>query len=362
MDDPARRSVWQGGCPSACRDDQGRTLSTTHRRVNPLTGEPVLVAANRTDRPWLGAEDAVTPRQRPSFDPDCYLCPGNERVGGALNADYQSTWSFTNDFPSLRPETVAPSERRHRLLAGEPARGTCRVLCYSPRHDLTMARMSTDQILAVIDLWRDQLTELAPEYAWVQVFENRGDQMGASNPHPHGQLWASSHLPSQPLLEDATQRRALAEYGIPLLVEYAELEVEEHERVVVADDEWVAVVPWWAVWPFETLVLPRRHVARLTDLDDAQRLSLARTLQQLLRRYDALFGVPFPYSMGWHGAPGLAGDDAHWQVHAHFYPPLLRSATVRKFMVGYEMLADVQRDLTAEEAAQRLRDVAVGDT
>lgn len=231
------------------------------------------------------------------------------------------------------------------------------MLCYSPRHDLTMARMSTDQIGAVVTMWRDQLTELAPEYTWVQVFENRGHQMGASNPHPHGQLWASSHMPRQPSLEDTRQRRALDEHGVPLLVEYAELEVEQQERVVSMDDEWAVVVPWWAVWPFEVLVLPRRHVPRLTDLDEAQQGALATTLQRLLAGYDRLFGVPFPYSMGWHGAPGLSGDDAHWQVHAHFLPPLLRSATVRKFMVGYEMLADVQRDLTAEEAAQRLRDV-----
>lgn len=337
-------------------------FDVTHRRVNPLTGQPVLVAAKRTDRPWQGAEEAVTPERRPPHDPACYLCPGNERVGGESNPDYDGTWWFTNDFPSLRPETRLKSEQRHRLLAASSSRGTCRVLCYSPRHDLTMARMSNSQIDAVIDLWRDQLAELASEYAWVQIFENRGEQMGASNPHPHGQLWASSHLPYEPSLEDAAQRRAHAEHGIPLLVDYAEVEAAQQERVVVDDDEWLVVVPWWAVWPFEALVLPRRHVPRLTQLDHDQQSSLARTLRRLLAGYDRLFGVAFPYSMGWHGAPGLDGDDAHWQVHAHIYPPLLRSATVRKFMVGYEMLADVQRDLTAEEAAARLRDATVVDS
>jgi UDPglucose--hexose-1-phosphate uridylyltransferase len=330
-----------------------------HRRFNPLTGQPVLVSAGRTDRPWQGSEDAPPRERRPNYDPDCYLCPGNDRVSGATNPQYDSTWAFTNDFPSLREDTPLTERRGHHLLRAASTRGTCRVLCYSPRHDLTMSRMTLEQIGAVIDLWHDQLSELAPEHAWVQVFENRGSQMGASNPHPHGQLWASSHLPHEPALEDRSQRRHVADHGTPLLLAYAEVEADRAERVVVEDDEWLVVVPWWATWPFEVLVLPRRHTARLTQLDGAQRTSLARSLQQLLRRYDGLFGVPFPYSMGWHGAPGLVGDDAHWQLHAHFYPPLLRSATVRKWMVGYEMLADIGRDLTAEEAAERLRAVDV---
>lgn len=333
----------------------------THSRLNPLTGRSVLVAAGRTSRPWQGAQDAPAVDRMPAFDPDCYLCPGNSRVGGTENPDYDGTWSFTNDFPSLRPDTPLVEQADHPLLASSSRAGTCRVLCYSPRHDLTMARMSVQQIGSVIDLWRDQLTELAGRWAWVQLFENRGSQMGASNPHPHGQLWASSHLPHEPSLEDDHQRRWLDERDVPLLVEYARLEVERRDRVVVEEDDWVVVVPWWAAWPFEVLVLPRRHAPRLTQLDEAQRASLARTLQQLLRRYDGLFGVPFPYSMGWHGAPGITGDDEHWQVHAHFYPPLLRSASVRKWMVGYEMLADVGRDLTPEEAAGRLRDVSVDE-
>lgn len=322
----------------------------------------MLVSANRTNRPWQGAKDTVARERQPTYDPNCYLCPGNDRADGAVNPNYDGAWWFTNDFPSLQPSTPVRHEEQHRLLAASSAPGTCRVLCYSPRHDLTMARMSTDQIIAVIDLWHDQLAELAPKHGWVQVFENRGSQMGASNPHPHGQLWASSHLPQQPALEDTNQRQALAEHGVPLLVEYAQVEQDQAERVVAINDEWLAVVPWWAVWPFEVLVLPLRHLPRLTQLGDSQRASLAHILRQLLRRYDGLFGVPFPYSMGWHGAPGVNGDDAHWQVHAHFYPPLLRSASVRKFMVGYEMLGEAQRDLTPEGAAQQLRNVPVYDT
>lgn len=333
----------------------------THRRVNPLTGRPILVAAGRTDRPWQGSEDAPTREQRPAYDADCYLCPGNERASGDTNPDYRGTWAFTNDFPSLREQTPLGEQRDHHLLTASSTRGTCRVLCYSPRHDLTMSRMTVEQIGTVVDLWDEQLTELAPDHAWVQVFENRGSQMGASNPHPHGQLWASSHLPHEPALEDRNQRDHLAAHGRPLLLEYVEVEAERDDRVVVEDDEWLVVVPWWATWPFEVLVLPRRHTPRLTQLDDTQRWGLAKALKELLQRYDGLFGVPFPYSMGWHGAPGLAGDDEHWQLHAHFYPPLLRSATVRKWMVGYEMLADVGRDITPEEAADRLRAVQVAD-
>lgn len=333
----------------------------THTRVDPLTGRSVLVAAGRTGRPWQGAQDAPAVDQMPSFDPDCYLCPGNSRVGGTENPEYEGTWWFTNDFPSLRPDSPRVEQADHPLLTASSRAGTCRVLCYSARHDLTMSRMSVEQIEAVVDMWGDQLTELAGEWAWVQLFENRGSQMGASNPHPHGQLWASSHMPHEPSLEDARQRRWLDDHGAPLLVEYADVEVERRDRVVVEEQEWVVVVPWWAAWPFEVLVLPRRHTPRLTQLDGRQRSSLARSLQLLLRSYDDLFGVPFPYSMGWHGAPGLTGHDEHWQVHAHFYPPLLRSASVRKWMVGYEMLADVGRDLTPEEAVRRLRGNAIDD-
>lgn len=331
-------------------------FAAPHRRYNPLTDRWVLVSPDRTDRPWQGREESGRAQQRPRHDPGCYLCPGNERAGGMRNPDYRDTFVFTNDFPSLRPDTTSDTWSAAGVLRAEGQPGTCRVLCFDARHDLTLARMTTGQIRRVVELWIDQTAELASSYAYVQVFENRGSQMGASNPHPHGQLWATTRLPDEVALEDGQQRRLAAELGVPLLTHYREQEVNG-DRVVVDNDHWVAVVPFWAVWPFEVLLLPRRHVRRLPQLDDAERAALADVLRRLLVRYDNLFEHPFPYSMGWHGAPGDGGDDGHWQLHAHFYPPLLRSATVRKFMVGFEMLGEAQRDLTAEDAAARLRAV-----
>jgi UDPglucose--hexose-1-phosphate uridylyltransferase len=328
-----------------------------HRRYNPLTAEWVLVSAGRTQRPWQGDEESPAPPQRPAYDPGCYLCPGNERAGGARNPEYDTTFVFTNDYPSLRPDIPEESVEQHPLLRAQTQAGTCRVICFHPRHDLTLALMALPRVRTVVDLWIEQLAELAPAYRWVQVFENRGKSMGASNPHPHGQIWATASLPNEPAREDANQRSHRGREGTPLLVEYAELEEKARERLVVVNDDWLVVVPFWAVWPFETLVLPRRHVPRLTELTSGEREGLAAALQDLLVRYDNLFAHPFPYSMGWHNAPGWQEDAAHWQLHAHFYPPLLRSATVRKFMVGFELLANVQRDLSAEDAAGRLRDL-----
>jgi len=331
-----------------------------HRRFNPLTGEWVLVSPHRAKRPWQGQVEKSPPETRPDFDPECYLCPGNSRAGGKSNPDYAETFVFTNDFQALLPEKVTPVSNPHPLLQLEPVHGTCRVICFSPRHDLTLAEMEIHDIRTVINLWAEQTEELGRKYTWVQVFQNKGGMMGASNPHPHGQIWAGSALPDLPSREETNQKAFMQRENKPLLVTYAELESKLKERVVLQNDHWLVVVPFWAVWPYETLLLPHRHIQRLPDLRPDERQSLAAILKQLLIRYDNLFETTFPYSMGWHGAPFNQEQTAHWQLHAHFFPPLLRSAVVRKFLVGYEMLAEAQRDLTPEQAARKLR--ALPDT
>jgi len=329
-----------------------------HRRYNPLTDEWVLVSPHRTDRPWQGRVERPAQKSRPKYDPDCYLCPGNRRAGGARNPEYTRTYVFSNDFAALLPDTPEAAVESHPLLRAVTEPGICCVVCFSPRHDLTLPEMSVAGIRQVVDVWAAQIAELGARYRWVQVFENKGAVMGASNPHPHCQVWAGRALPNEPAKEERQQSAFFQLHRSPLLVDYAELEVAQGERVVVENESWLVVVPYWANWPFETLLLPRRHVLRLPDLNGPERDALAEILKRLLTKYDNLFEVSFPYSMGWHGAPtgpSQADEYGHWQLHAHFYPPLLRSATVRKFMVGYEMLAEAQRDLTAEQAAERLR-------
>ena len=332
-----------------------RLANEPHRRYNPLVDEWVVVSAGRTRRPWLGAEEPEPEIGERAYDPDCYLCPGNVRANGDSNPDYAETFVFTNDYSALRPDT-SMAIVDDGLLRAEGERGLCRVVCFSPRHDLTLGRMEPDAIRRVVDLWADQTSELGAEYRWVQVFENRGVAMGASNPHPHGQIWAGTALPGEGAREDAAQRAHLATTGRRLLLDYLDQETGG-ARVVVETGEWLVVVPFWAAWPFETLVIPKRPAARLADLDEAARDDLAAVLPDLLGRYDGLFKRPFPYSMGWHQAPFDDRATDAWQVHAHFYPPLLRGR-MRKFMVGYELLAETQRDLTAEDAAGRLRAVA----
>jgi UDPglucose--hexose-1-phosphate uridylyltransferase len=344
-----------GSAGSGSTEPIGDVLAQPHRRFNPLTDEWVLVSTTRIRRPLQTGQGSRKPTGRVSYDPGCYLCPGNSRANGDRNPTYGDTFVFTNDFAALRPDTsVAALESG--LLRAEAERGTCRVICFSPRHDLTMARMSPPAVRSIVDLWADQTTDLGTAYRWVQVFENRGETMGATNPHPHGQIWAGSALPVQAAREDATQRRHHEATGHRLLLDYVAQETGG-PRVVVEDDRWLVVVPFWAAWPFETLVIAKRPTERIADLDPDARDGLARSLIELLSRYDNLFEHPFPYSMGWHQAPFDGGTHDHWQLHAHFYPPLLRSATVRKFMVGYELLAESQRDLSAEEAAERLRAV-----
>ena len=339
------------------RSALARLAGEPHRRYNPLIDDWVLVSAGRTRRPWLGAEEPEQERPGLEFDPDCYLCPGNTRANGNVNPDYSETYVFTNDFSALRPDTsIAAFD--DGLLRAEGERGSCRVVCFSPRHDLTLGVMEPEAVRQVVDVWAEQTAELGAEYRWVQVFENRGEAMGASNPHPHGQIWAGTALPGDAAREDTSQLAHLGATGKRLLLDYIDRE-SGGQRVIVETDEWLTVVPFWAAWPFETLLVPKRPAARLTDLDDASRDDLAVVLHELIARYDGLFRRPFPYSMGWHQAPFGDGSTDHWQVHAHFYPPLLR-ANVRKFMVGYELLAETQRDLTAEDAAGRLRAVKVG--
>lgn len=331
--------------------------ATPHRRQNPLTGEWVLVSPHRLQRPWQGAQETSLAAAVLAHEPTCHLCPGNARMGGQINPDYCGVHVFANDYPALlRCSDGAPEDR---LLRSEPETGICRVMCYAPRHDLALGRLGVAGIEAVIDAWASQFDELAAhdDIAAVTIFENRGEMMGASSPHPHGQIWATSSIPNELAREDAHQLAHWQAHGQSLLLDYLARELSLRERIVCESRDWVALVPFWAVWPFETLVLPRSPVADLASAQPMMRQSLAPLLEELTARYDALFGVPFPYSMGWHQRPARARAAPHFQLHAHFYPPLLRSATLRKFMVGFEMLAMPQRDMTPEAAAARLRAV-----
>lgn len=326
-----------------------------HRRFNPLTGEWLLVSPQRGTRPWLGWEELSSEKRCEAYDPNCYLCPGNRRANNQMNLHYNSTFVFDNDFSAFLPDT--PQERRSNseIMKSQSVCGVCRVICFSPRHDLTLAELPEEQILDIINVWALQTTELGEKYRWVQIFENKGALMGCSNPHPHGQIWAGTALPNEPAKESRRQQSYFRKNGTILLIDYLQAELQAKKRIVLENDQWVIVVPFWAVWPFEILVLPRDHFLRIPDLNLLQRRGLAELLKRMLQKYDRLFDVSFPYSAGWHGAPFGKGQFDGWQFHGHFYPPLLRSASVKKFMVGYEMLAEAQRDLTPESAAEILR-------
>lgn len=333
-----------------------------HRRYNPLTREWVLVSPQRTERPWQGQVEHAPPRELPEYDPTCYLCPGNERAGGARNPVYESTFVFDNDFAALRPDT--PVEKyADSVLIAEAEPGICRVVCYSPRHDLTIAAMKPEDMRQIVDVWIEQFRELGamPQINSVQIFENHGAMMGASNPHPHGQLWAQRSLPTEMLKEVSSQRDYRASHDSCLLCDYLQMELKNKERLVCQNEDFVVVAPFWAIWPFETLVVGKRHTTGIDQLIDHERGSLGDVLKRLTSAYDELFEAPFPYTMGFHQRPTDGEDHLECHLHAHFFPPLLRSATVRKFMVGYEMLAMPQRDITAEQAAARLREVSGTD-
>ncbi|XP_077989138.1 galactose-1-phosphate uridylyltransferase-like [Glandiceps talaboti] len=334
-----------------------------HVRYNPLRGDWVLVSAHRMKRPWKGQVEKPPDDTVPRHDPKNPLCPGNTRANGKVNPDYDSVFVFDNDFPALLDEGApSPGPSEHELLRSESAFGKCQVMCFHPWSDITLPIMSLAEIRRVIDEWATITQDLGIKHQWVQIFENKGAIMGCSNPHPHCQVWASSFLPNEARCEHNSQKDYYKRNNSPMLVDYVRIELDKKDRIVVDNGSWLAVVPYWAVWPYETLLLPKQHRLRLPDLTNEERDDLADIMKTLLTKYDNLYETSFPYSMGWHGAPSgeyYKEDCNHWQLHAHFYPPLLRSATVKKFMVGYEMLAQAQRDLTAEQAAEKLRDLPI---
>jgi UDPglucose--hexose-1-phosphate uridylyltransferase len=328
-----------------------------HRRWNPLRQSWVMVSPHRTQRPWQGEVGQKAAPSGVAYDPQCYLCPGNQRAGGAANPAYDGIFTFTNDYAALMPDSPAVNDQpASPLLIAESARGLCKVLCFHPDHSLTLARMTQPEIRRVVDAWTKEYNELAA-LGWikyVQIFENRGAMMGASNPHPHGQIWSTDFVPDEPATETVAQRLHLAHTGCCLLCDYVAAELAAKERVIFANEHFAAIVPWWATWPFEAMLVSRRHLGALPELTNDERDALADALRRLTTRFDNLFETSFPYTMGFHQSPTDSEAHPEWHFHAHFYPPLLRSATVRKFMVGFEMLGMPQRDITPEDAAQRL--------
>jgi len=337
-----------------------RLFEHPHRRFNPLTREWILVSPQRTARPWQGkVEDASQP-ETAAYDPECYLCPGNARAAGARNPSYKGTFVFNNDFAALRPDAPADEVNDQGLMVAQTENGVCRVVCFSERHDLTLALMTTGEIRSVLDVWINQYRELAgiPWIEHVQIFENRGAMMGASNPHPHCQIWANATLPNQAEKELQSQLEYKNKHGSCLLCDYVALELKQGQRIVCRNEHFVVLAPFWAVWPFEVMLLSVRHLGALDELTPSEIEALAEILGRLCVRYDNLFEVPFPYTMGFHQRPTDGAAHTEWHFHAHYYPPLLRSATIPKFMVGYEMLGSPQRDLTPEAAAERLRSLS----
>ena len=330
-----------------------------HRRRNALTGEWLLVSPHRTQRPWQGAVSEEAEPPRPRFDPECYLCPGNKRAKGAVNPLYAGTFAFTNDFPALFGESPRHRGARHELLAAQGERGICRVVIFSPRHDLTLADMTGGELVQVVKTWQEEFRDLssAPHINYVQIFENKGSLMGNSNPHPHCQIWAQESIPNEPMKETRQFRRYFARHKRSLLGEYLKLELRQKERIVYENSSFVVLVPYWAVWPYETMIVSRRKLQNLLQLTSRETDDFADAIKAVAVKYDNLFSAAFPYSAGLHQAPTDAKNHPEWHFHMHFLPPLLRSASVRKFMVGYEMLAEPQRDILPETSARILRDL-----
>jgi UDPglucose--hexose-1-phosphate uridylyltransferase len=328
-----------------------------HRRYNLLTGEWILVSPQRTKRPWQGKVESLPSDDRPSYDPKCYLCPGNERADGSRNSAYLDSFVFTNDFAALLLDTSTGSVDIEGLLKASSEKGICRVISFSPDHSLTLPLVSVEGIERVIELWREEFSDLSkdPSIKYIQIFENKGELMGCSNPHPHGQIWAQGSLPLEIVKETKEQKAYFESKGKSLLLDYVQLELRRGERIVLENEHFVALVPFWAVWPYETMIVSKRHVQTILQFTKAEKTAFARILKKLTAKYDNLFEVSFPYSAGMHQAPVNDGAHEEWHWHMHFYPPLLRSATVKKFMVGYELLANAQRDITPEWAAEKLK-------
>ncbi len=333
----------------------------SHRRYNPLTGEWVQVSPHRSKRPWQGQVEKIPVSERPAHDPDCYLCAGNKRSGGQINPDYISTYSFINDFSALSEKVPSGSINEQDLLVARSERGICKVICFSPKHNLTIAEMSTDEVSEVVSTWINEYKELSKLdfINYIQIFENKGEVMGCSNPHPHGQIWAQESIPVEPFKKQHQQINYYRKHSKTLLSDYLKLELEKNERIVLENEHFVAVVPFWATWPFETMIIPRRAIPNIVEMNVSEAQSFAGIYRDLAQVYDKLFDCPFPYSAGIHQSPSDNAPHPEWHWHMAFYPPLLRSATIKKFMVGYEMLANPQRDITPESAADRLRSVGI---
>lgn len=328
-----------------------------HRRYNVLTGEWVLVSPHRTKRPWQGKNEEPAQLSTQNYDPNCYLCPGNERAGGAINPEYKEPWAFTNDFAALLQD-VAIEKYDEGLFKAESETGICRVVCFSPNHSLTLPLMEKKDIRAVIDLWQKEFAELSAKDSinYIQIFENKGAIMGCSNPHPHGQIWAQNSIPEEILKKSYRFKEYWNTNQQSILEAYVSQELEAKERILIENEDWVAVVPFWAVWPYETMLIPKRKIAYITELTTQEKENFAGILKELTTKYDNIYKTSFPYSAGIHQAPCDGQEHPEWHLHMSFYPPLLRSATVKKFMVGYEMFANPQRDITAEQAAAKIRE------
>ncbi len=334
-------------------------FSKPHRRQNPLTGEWILVSPHRAKRPWQGTIEQVLSPLSPSYEPNCYLCPNNIRSNGETNQSYEHTYAFTNDHASLLPDGSDDSYKEQGLLNASQERGFCRVICYSPKHNMTMAQLSVDEILEITRTWKSEYETIGSmdQISYVQIFENKGSLMGASSPHPHGQIWATEHLPTIVENEQLHQASYFSDNSIQLLMDYLHIEIAKNERMVMENDSFAVVVPFWATWPYETMVIPKRHIRSLSDMTKEDLRNLSNILKRLTSRYDKIFSTSFPYSMGIHQKPTDDQEHPEWQFHMHFYPPLLRSATVKKYYVGYEMMAEGQRDITPESAAQILKEI-----